>query len=114
MVKCIPEFEYFTAFLKNKNIIFKTRRSKVTDYAALNATHNVTSYRLKAKLKFRIVTCQFHRENIRFCNLWENRTPTCASMQSDQHLCYCFKKYIQSFNTLLSRCDWVNRIKALR
>ena len=23
-------------FLKNKNIIFKTRRSKVTDYAALN------------------------------------------------------------------------------
>ena len=24
-------------FLKNKNIIFKTRRSKVTDYAALNA-----------------------------------------------------------------------------
>ena len=26
----------FTVFLKNKNIIFKTRRSKVTDYAALN------------------------------------------------------------------------------
>ena len=26
----------FTAFLKNKNIIFKIRRSKVTDYAALN------------------------------------------------------------------------------
>ena len=25
-------------FLKNKNIIFKIRRSKVTDYAALNAT----------------------------------------------------------------------------
>ena len=25
----------FTAFLKNKNIIFKIRRSKVTDYAAL-------------------------------------------------------------------------------
>ena len=36
MVKCLPEFEYFTVFLKNKNIIFKTRRSKVTDYAALN------------------------------------------------------------------------------
>ena len=35
MVKCLPEFEYFTAFLKNKNIIFKIRRSKVTDYAAL-------------------------------------------------------------------------------
>ena len=35
MVKCLPEFEYFTVFLKNKNIIFKIRRSKVTDYAAL-------------------------------------------------------------------------------
>ena len=27
----------FTVYLKNKNIIFKIRRSKVTDYAALNA-----------------------------------------------------------------------------
>ena len=35
MVKYLPEFEYFTVFLKNKNIIFKIRRSKVTDYAAL-------------------------------------------------------------------------------
>ena len=35
MVKCLPEFEYFTVFLKNKNIMFKIRRSKVTDYAAL-------------------------------------------------------------------------------
>ena len=35
MVKCLTEFEYFTIFLKNKNIIFKIRRSKVTDYAAL-------------------------------------------------------------------------------
>ena len=26
----------FTVFLKNKNIIFKIRRSKVTDYAALS------------------------------------------------------------------------------
>ena len=37
MVKCFPEFEFteFTVFLKNKNIIFKIRRSKVTDYADL-------------------------------------------------------------------------------
>ena len=35
MVKCLPEFEYFTVFLKNKHIIFKIRRSIVTDYAAL-------------------------------------------------------------------------------
>ena len=36
MVKFLPVFEYFTVFLKNKNITFKIRRSKVTDYAALN------------------------------------------------------------------------------
>ena len=34
MVKCLPEC-IFTVLLKNKNIIFKSRRSKVTDYAAL-------------------------------------------------------------------------------
>ena len=38
MVKCLPEYEYFTVFLKKKqkNIVFKIRRSKTTDYAALN------------------------------------------------------------------------------
>ena len=40
MVKCLPEFEYFSVFLKNKNIIFKIRRSKVTEYAALNEKKN--------------------------------------------------------------------------
>ena len=35
MVKCLPEFEYFYCVLEEKNIIFKIRRSKVTDYAAL-------------------------------------------------------------------------------
>ena len=35
MVKCLPEFEYFTVYLKNRNFISKIRRSKVTDYAAL-------------------------------------------------------------------------------
>ena len=29
------DLNIFTAFLNNKNIIFKIRRSKVTDYAAL-------------------------------------------------------------------------------
>ena len=29
-------------FLKNKNIIFKIRRSKVTDYAALNFVQSIT------------------------------------------------------------------------
>ena len=36
MIKCLPEFEYFTEFLKNRSFICKIRRSKVTDYAALN------------------------------------------------------------------------------
>ena len=36
MVNFLPEFGNFTVFLKNKNIIFKIRRSKVTDYAALS------------------------------------------------------------------------------
>ena len=35
MVKFLPEFEYFTVFLKNRNFIFKIRISKVTDYAVL-------------------------------------------------------------------------------
>ena len=38
MVKRLPAFEYFTVFLKNRNFISKLRRSKVTDYAALNRT----------------------------------------------------------------------------
>ena len=35
MVKCLPDLSIFTVFLKNRNFIFKIRRSKVTDYAAL-------------------------------------------------------------------------------
>ena len=34
-------------FLKNKNIIFKTRRSKVTDYAALRVFYVVLSATFK-------------------------------------------------------------------
>ena len=41
MVKCLPELSIFTVFLKNKNIIFKIRRSKVTDYAALKTIINL-------------------------------------------------------------------------
>ena len=41
MVKSIPEFSIFTVFLKNRNIISKIWRSKVTDKAAL-----VSFYRL--------------------------------------------------------------------
>ena len=36
MVNVYLNLSIFTVFLKNKNIIFKIRRSKVTDYAALS------------------------------------------------------------------------------
>ena len=35
MVKTLPEFEYFTVFLNNRNFFTKMRISKVTDCAAL-------------------------------------------------------------------------------
>ena len=35
MVKGLPEFEYFTVFLKNRKKNSKIRISEVTDYAAL-------------------------------------------------------------------------------
>ena len=35
---------------KNKNIIFKIRRSKVTDYAALNQLIDETIYRLNSNI----------------------------------------------------------------
>ena len=38
MVKCLPEFEYFSVFLKNRNFISKIKRSKLTDYAALSGS----------------------------------------------------------------------------
>ena len=50
MVKCLPEFEYFTVFLKNKNIIFKIRISKVTDYAALSLTDVVFNILINVKM----------------------------------------------------------------
>ena len=40
MVKCLPEFEYFTVSLNNRNFISKIRISKVTDYAALRTQHS--------------------------------------------------------------------------
>ena len=36
MVKCLPKFEYFYCILEKRNFISKIKRSKVTDYAALN------------------------------------------------------------------------------
>ena len=43
MVKCLPEFEYFTVFLKKRNFISKISKSKVTDYAALIEQNSLIS-----------------------------------------------------------------------
>ena len=43
-------FSFFTVFLKNRNISSKIKRSKVTDYAALNETDlkcNMTPIKIK-------------------------------------------------------------------
>ena len=42
MVKCLPKFDFFTVFLKNKNTIFKIKRSKVRDYAALIMLYTIS------------------------------------------------------------------------
>ena len=42
------DFSIFTVFLKNRNIISKIRRSKVTDYAAL--IHSPLKFCLKTKV----------------------------------------------------------------
>ena len=47
-------------FLKNKNIIFKIRRSKVTDYAALN-THRILKL---AKSLIRLRVCAGKSEHL--------------------------------------------------
>ena len=59
MVKCVPEFEYFTVFLKNKNIISKIGRSKVTDYAALNVYVQFFSEDIDLRFSLRISTPLF-------------------------------------------------------
>ena len=44
MVKTLPEFEYLTVFLKNRNFISRIRRSKVRDNAALSKTLTCTHH----------------------------------------------------------------------
>ena len=41
MVKFYLNLSIFAVFLKSKNIIFKIRRSKVTDYAALKTVADI-------------------------------------------------------------------------
>ena len=54
MVKCLPEFEYLTVFLKNRNINSKIRRSKITDYAALSRKCQFLSLYLINKRTFNL------------------------------------------------------------
>ena len=57
MVKCLREFEHFYCVLENKNIIFKIRRSKVTDYAALSKTGVKRQLSKDQKLVFKTNYC---------------------------------------------------------
>ena len=43
-------FSYFTVFLKNRNISFKIKRSKVTDYAALSLSDVVFIMLISVKM----------------------------------------------------------------
>ena len=42
-------FSFFTVFLKNRNIISKIKRSKVTDYAALKGHTQESSIEIRAQ-----------------------------------------------------------------
>ena len=57
----------FTVFLKNKNIILKIRRSKVTDYAALNLTSLASWQIVQTQFIRRILQCQ--------CCVWSWSAP---------------------------------------
>ena len=48
-------------FLKNKNIIFKVRRSKVTDYAALTISNENPMLRLRSFFHFHIIELTLRR-----------------------------------------------------
>ena len=70
MVKCLPEFECFTVFLKKKSNI---RRSKVTDYAALKvqirSRKKVTCMKLDA-LIFEHSSVHVHLSTICTLSMW--------------------------------------------
>ena len=51
IVKCLPEFEFFTVFLKNRNFISKIRISKVTDYVALNIQTDRPEQKVLTKIR---------------------------------------------------------------
>ena len=72
MVNCLPEFEYFTVFLKNKNIIFKIRRSKVTDYAALTLFILIDYHKhtLKTILVRNCPFCILRDSQLNFCKMY--------------------------------------------
>ena len=92
----------FNVFLKNKNIIFKIRRSKVTDYAALKTSINLKRHDPYQNLSsiydyfsaFLAVAFMCMRVGILgrkpdfvACEKQRHR-PACASARFEQHLCY--------------------------
>ena len=74
-------------FLKNKNIIFKIRRSKVTDYAALSDT--------KVHLKSHLLSSSFYLH-------W---TSDHFSPRAVRLLKFCHHQYETSFETFTCKND---------
>ena len=63
LVKCIPEIKCFTVFLKNRNIISKIKRSKVSDYAALSyqTLKGLNAYKIEANNATKALTRIIYR-----------------------------------------------------
>ena len=62
MVKVYHNLSIFAVFLKNRNIISKIRRSKVTDYAVLILIKCITFTLIMSRfLKFKTVTNKFDK-----------------------------------------------------
>ena len=61
MVKCLPKFEYFTVFLKNRNFISKIRILEDTDYAALN---DLKCQTVNIKIRPGILSCFFWIQSV--------------------------------------------------
>ena len=77
MVKCLPEFEYFTVFLTNRKFISKINRSKVTDYAALTGLNpyaieliflTPASANKNGAFSYKVMRLAYTRGLIRFSN----------------------------------------------
>ena len=104
MVKCLPEFECFTVFLKNiKKNISNIRRSKVTDYAALISLITMSQYNLEPKCT---VHCRVPYSNYDLSDRnWKYGTLQCLSESDTESISYdsCAQIYLTVHSNLFSK-----------